>query len=140
MTPASGRTAAFEADDVRGRVAQHRLAGPTMHGQRNLVRHRARRQEYRRVLAEQVGAARDQAVHARILVRAFVADLGRGHRRAHRGGRLRLGVAGEVDQVGRRHRGLGILGRRNAHRSPSRATTARAVRHGSTRTARSGLG
>ena len=49
-----GGTAAFETDDVRGRIADHFLAGATVHRERDLVRHRAGRQEHRVFLAEQL--------------------------------------------------------------------------------------
>ncbi len=98
-----GGSAAFEADDVRGRVAEDFLAGTAMHGERDLVRHRAGRQEHRVFLAEQRRAALVEPIDRRVFVGALVTDLGSGHRGAHAGGRAGLGVAGEVDQGGRGH-------------------------------------
>ena len=53
--------------------------------ERDLVRHRARRHVERGLLAEQLGDALLQRVHRRVLAVDVVADVGVGHRLAHRG-------------------------------------------------------
>ena len=56
-----------------------------------------RGQEHRGLVAEQRRHALLERVHGRVVAALLVADLGRGHRRAHRRGRTRLGVGVEVD-------------------------------------------
>ena len=65
--------------------------------QRDLVRHRRRRDEDRLLLPEQLRRAALELVHGRVLAPLLVADLGRGDRRAHLRARLRLRVRAEVD-------------------------------------------
>ena len=71
---------------------------------RNLVAHGARRQEHRRLLAEQRRHAVAQRVHGGIVAVLLVAQLGRHHRRLHRRRRARLGVGIEVDAHRRQQR------------------------------------
>ena len=79
--------------------------------ERELVGHRPRRDEQRRLLAEQGGDPLLQRDDARVLAVLVVADLGRGDRGAHRLGRARDGVGAEVD-----------------HRLSSRSRAARSAR------------
>ncbi len=99
------RPAAFEADDVRGRIADDFIARLAMHGQGDFVAHRAGRQIQGRFLAEQRGATLDQAVDAGVFVGALVADLGVCHDLAHRRGRPGLGIAEQVDHFLKCRRG-----------------------------------
>src|SRR5439155_5507465 len=67
--------------------------------QRDLVRHRRRREKERTLVAEQLRRAALQLVHRRVLAHLLVADLGGGHRSAHLGSRLRRRVRTEVDHA-----------------------------------------
>ena len=65
--------------------------------QRDLVRHRGRRQEHGLLLAEQRGSPLLELEHGRVLALLLVADDGVGDRRAHAGGGLGQRVRAEVD-------------------------------------------
>jgi hypothetical protein len=95
-----GRPTAFEADDVRGGVADDFLPGTAVHGECDLVCHRAGWQEYAGFFAEQFRAAFDEMVDRRVFMGTLVADFGGGHDGAHRGSRAGFGVAGEVYEGG----------------------------------------
>ena len=71
--------------------------GPRQDAQRNLVRHRRRRQEERALVAEQLGRAPLELVDGGILLGLFVAELGDGHRSEHLRGGLRRRVRTKVD-------------------------------------------
>ncbi len=73
------------------------MPGRREHAQRDLVRHAPRRREQRGLLAEQRGRERFEPLERRVLAVRVVADLGRGHRRAHLGCRLRDRVGPQVD-------------------------------------------
>ena len=91
------RAAPLVDQDVRPLLRDELAAGPAEHAQRDLVRHRRRRQEERRLVAEQRGHAALQLVRGRILALLLVADFGSGHRLEHPGRRLRDGVGAQVD-------------------------------------------
>src|SRR5207248_4272220 len=65
--------------------------------ERDLVRHRRRRQVDRRLLPQQLGAAPLELVHGRILALLLVADDRGGDRGAHRLRRTRGGIGAEID-------------------------------------------
>ena len=88
-------------EDVRPLLGDDLAAGPGEHAQRRLVRHRRRRQEERRLVAEQLGHPALQLVRGRILALLLVADLGGRHRSEHPRRRLRDGVGAQVDHDGR---------------------------------------
>ena len=67
--------------------------------ERDLVRHRRRREVDRLLLAEEGRGALLEREHGRILAPLLVADLGVRHRVAHRRRRLRLGVRAEIDHA-----------------------------------------
>ena len=91
--------AGFVPDHV-GFVAEHDVvAGPGHDLERDLVGHRAARNEDRRLLAEQVGDPFLQQVHRRIFAILVVADLGLGHRAPHARRWFRDGVRTEIDSV-----------------------------------------
>src|SRR4029450_7408999 len=92
-----GRTTALEVDGMGGAVGQHLLARPAVHPQGDLVAHRARRQEHRRLLAEDLGDHLLQEVHGGILVLLLVAHLRLAHEAAHLGRWTGHGVAVQID-------------------------------------------
>ena len=61
------------------------------------VAHRPRGDEQAGLLAEQLGGALLEGVDRRVVAEDVVADLGLGHRPAHRRGRVGDGVAAQVD-------------------------------------------
>ena len=75
-------------------------AGPDVQPDGDLVAHRPAGEEHRRLVAEQLGDARLEREHRRVLAALLVADLRLGHRAAHGRRRLRLGVGPEVDETG----------------------------------------
>src|SRR5436309_3090524 len=91
------RSAGLEVDRVRGVVGDHLFAGPRVHAQRDLVAHRARGQEHRGFLAEQLGDHLAEHVDGRILELLLVAHLGVAHEAAHLPRGARDGIAEEVD-------------------------------------------
>jgi hypothetical protein len=82
---------------VRAAVEQHLATAPGVREQRHQVRHRAARDEDRRLLAEPGGGGRFQAANGRIALARVVAQLGAAHRLAHLLGRQRDGVASQID-------------------------------------------
>ncbi len=96
-----GRTARLGDDRMRGAVEDQLVAaGADVQPQGDLVAHRPARQEDGRLLAEQRCDAALERGRRRVLRALLVAHLRARHRRAHRGGGLRLRVAVQVD---RRH-------------------------------------
>jgi hypothetical protein len=87
-------------DHVGLRLGQDLVAGLGVAAQRQLVGHGAAGHEQRGFLAEQSGRAPLQLGHGRVLAVDVVADLGRGHGRAHGGGRAGEGIAMQVDRHG----------------------------------------
>ena len=87
----------LEDEHVRPLLGDQLAAPLRLAEERDLVRHRRRRQEERLLLAEQVGRAALELVDRRVLAQLLVAHVGRRHRRAHLGRRLRGGVGAEVD-------------------------------------------
>ena len=92
-----GGAAGFVAQQVAAGAGQHHVAVAGERADRRLIGHRAARHEQCRRHAEALRGDRLQAVDGRILAVDVVADLGRGHRRAHRRGRAGDGVAPQVD-------------------------------------------
>ena len=62
------------------------------------VAHRAGGHEQAGLLAEQLGGAGLEGLDGRVVLEDVVADLGLGHRAAHRGRRVGDGVAAQVDE------------------------------------------
>jgi hypothetical protein len=81
-------------------VAQDLLSGLADQPQADLVAHRPGGDEERRLVAEQVGDVLLQRVDRGVLAVDVVADLGLGHRPAHRRGGPGEGVRPEVDRAG----------------------------------------
>ena len=104
------RRAALAGRDMGHRMGENLIAGAAMGENGDLVAHRARRQEHRRLLAEEVCHAGAEGVDRRILAALLVADLGGHHRRPHRRARARLGVREQV-HPDRRQSGVGQGGR-----------------------------
>ena len=83
IEPGVRRRAAVLVDhDVCVLLRDEDVAGPRVELERDLVRHRRRRQEERRLLPEQRGRALLQLVDGRVLALLLVADLGLRDRRA----------------------------------------------------------
>ena len=93
------RAAAFPAVGVRHLADDVLVAAAAVAHDRDQVALRAAGHEERRFLAEQRGDPLLQRVDGRIVAEDVVADLGRGHRRAHRRRRPRHGVAAQVDHA-----------------------------------------
>ena len=85
--------------DVGGRLDQELAAALAEDRERDLVRHRRRRQEDRLLLSEEGGCAGLEREHGRILPALLVADLGRRDRGAHPGRRPRLRVGAQIDHA-----------------------------------------
>ena len=85
-------------DDVVLAAGDRLLAAAQVRHLRDEVAHRPRRDEEARLLAEQLGGAFLEGVDRRVVAEDVVADLGLGHRAAHRRRGLRDGVAAQVDQ------------------------------------------
>ncbi len=98
-----GRTAALEVDRMRRLVRQHLFAVSAVHAERDLVAHRARRQEECRLLAEELGHHLLEKVDRGILVLLLVAHFGLAHEAAHVLRGLGDRVAGEIDLYRHRH-------------------------------------
>ncbi len=92
-----GRAALLVEEDVRGLLGEQLVARLGEDPQRDLVRHRRRRQEDRLLLAEERGGAPLELVDGRVLALLLVADLRVRDRRAHRLRRPRGRVGAEVD-------------------------------------------
>ncbi len=91
--------AVLERDDVLRTTGNHASAGHAEHSKGDLVRHRARGHEHRRLLADPLGKRLLEEVHRRVFSGAVVADLGLGHGAAHRRGGLRDGVRPQIDDA-----------------------------------------
>jgi hypothetical protein len=91
------RTAELGDEDVRELLGDQLVAGLAEHPQRDLVRHRRRRDEDRVILAEDLGRAPLELVDGRVLPDLLVADLGVRDRLPHRLCRLRRRVRTKVD-------------------------------------------
>ena len=85
-------------DDVVLAAGDGLLAALEMGELRDEVAHRPRGDEEARFLAEQLGGAFLERVDGRVVAEDVVADLGLGHRPAHRRRGLGDGVAPQVDQ------------------------------------------
>ena len=84
--------------DVRVGVANDLVTRRGMHGDRNLVAHRARGHEYGRFLADDLGRTLLEGVDRRIFTEYVVTDLGPVHGLAHFRGRLRDRVTAQIDR------------------------------------------
>ena len=94
-----GRAAELGDEDVAVLLAEQLVARLGVEPKRDLVRHRRRRQEDRRRLAEKRSAACLELVHGRIFALLLVPDSRGGNRGAHPGGGPRCGVGAEVDHA-----------------------------------------
>ena len=92
-----GGTAELGDEDVAVLLAEELVAELGVEPQRDLVRHRRRRQEDRLLLPEQARRALLQLVDRRVLALLLVADDRGGDRGAHPCGGLRGGVGAKVD-------------------------------------------
>ena len=92
-----GGAARLEDEHVRPLLCDQLSAAFALAEERDLVRHRRRRQEQRLLLAEQLGGAPLQLVDRRILPQLLVAHVRGRHRSAHLGGRLRGRVGAKID-------------------------------------------
>jgi hypothetical protein len=100
------RAAELMPGGVRFAAGDDLVAGARQRAQRHLVGHGAAGQPHRGRFAQQLGHARLQPVGAGVLAVLVVADLGTGHRRAHRSGGPGDGVGAQVDrQAGWLHDG-----------------------------------
>src|SRR3546814_5361725 len=88
-----GGARALEIEDVRSPVRQDFVARPAVQHDRDLIAHRARRQEDGVLLAEQLLHHVEQAIGAGVLVALLVADRRLGHGLAHSRRRPRRGIA-----------------------------------------------
>ena len=91
------RPAPLPDQDVGVLLGEEHRPRRRLRAKRDLVRHRRRRQEERRLVAEQLRHASLELVRRRVLEVLLVADLGGGHRRAHACGGLRQRVRAEID-------------------------------------------
>ena len=119
------RPAELGDEDVRVLLGDDLLARLGERAQRDLVRHRRRRDEDRLLLPEQLRRAALELVHGRVLAPLLVADLGRGDRGAH----LRASAASWCPSGGRSSRAFrrldGGLGLRRRGRDGPRSRSAR---------------
>ena len=92
-----GHSRELVAAHVAAALGQHLVAAPGQEPDRDLVAHRARRDEERRLHPQELGRALFQPVDGRILAVDVVADLGLRHGLAHLRGRLGDGVGAQVD-------------------------------------------
>ena len=83
---------------VGGRPGDGLVAARQVGHQRDEVAHRAARDEQAGLLAQQLGGARLERVDRGVVAEHVVAELGRGHRAAHRVGRVGDRVGAEIDQ------------------------------------------
>ena len=84
---------------MRRLVGNHFFTGPAMDADRDLVGHRAARQEERILRAQQLADAFAKPVDGGIFHLLFVAHLGFGHCLSHAGRRLGFGIAEKVDET-----------------------------------------
>ena len=73
------------------------VARTAVNGERDLIAHRARRHEQRRLLAQQLRHHRLEAVHGRVFAVLLVAHIRLGHGAPHRGCRAGDRIAEQVD-------------------------------------------
>ena len=85
-------------DDVALGAGDDLAAARHVGHQRHQVAHRPRRDEQPASLPSSSAARSSERVDGRVLAPDVVADLGRGHRPAHLGGRAGHGVGTEVDE------------------------------------------
>jgi hypothetical protein len=93
------RPAELGDQHVRVLLGEQLVARPSVQPERDLVRHRGRRQEDRLLLPEQLCAAGLELVHGRVLAFLLVSDDGVRDRPAHSGGRLRQRVGAKLDHA-----------------------------------------
>ena len=91
------RPAELVGEDVGVLVRDEHVARAAVQLQRDLVRHRRRRQEQRPLLPEQSGGPLLQLVDRGVLAHLLVTDLRRSDRGAHRCGRAGDGVGAKID-------------------------------------------
>ncbi len=108
-----GRAATLGIDNMRGLVGYDFVSGLAVNHDRNLVAHRPRRHEDRRLLAQHICNHFAKPVGRRILTALLIADRRTCHRLSHRRGRTCLGIAIKVDIDIRHHQ---ILVSRNRSR------------------------
>jgi hypothetical protein len=94
-----GRATLLREQDVRVLLGQQLVPRLGQDPQRDLVRHRRRRQVDGLVLAQQLRDAAFELEDGRVFALLLVADLGVGHRLAHTARRLGRGVAAKVDHA-----------------------------------------
>jgi hypothetical protein len=82
---------------MRHLLGEHLVAGLSERAERDLVRHRGRREENSLFLAEQFGRPLLERDHGRVLALLLVPDLGIGDRPPHVGRGLGQCVGAEVD-------------------------------------------
>ena len=138
-----GRPAQLGDQEVRVLLGDQLVAGLAQHAERDLVRHRRRRDEDRVVLAQRLRGAPLELVDGRVLPELLVADLRVRDRLAHRGRRLARRIGTEVDHrpivakarcAGRRSSGSGRSGSPGTRTSASGSAGSRprglhALRH-----------
>ncbi len=83
-------------ENVAARLAQKFIARPAMQPDANLIRHRARRDQQRSLLAEELGQAGLEPQDGGVFVENVVADFRGGHCGPHAGGRLGERVAAKI--------------------------------------------
>ena len=86
--------------DVAVGLAEEFVAGAAVDPHRELIAHRARRDEQGRLLAEHFGDAILERDDGRIFAEDVVADFGGGHGRAHRWRGFRDSIAAQIDECG----------------------------------------
>ena len=105
------RAAGLVLEDVAIEIAEKLVAGTGVDAHGDLVRHRPRRHEEGRLLAEELGRAAFELADGRVLAEDVVADLGGGHGGPHAGRRPGDGIAAQIED-GTRHGTLseGVVG------------------------------
>src|SRR6185503_19635379 len=83
--------------DVASLVQEDLIAATGLDADRDLVPHGAARHEESRLLAEDPGRLLLEEAHRRVFAKVVVADVGFGHRLAHRRGRPGYRVASQID-------------------------------------------
>ena len=91
--------AGFVVEDVTAAVCDRFITRRRVQPQGDLVGHRPRRHEQRRLLGQHRGDPLLQGTHRRVIAKAVVSDHRRGHRRTHRGGRSGDGVTAQIDRL-----------------------------------------
>jgi len=93
------RAAELRQHDVRVALDEERVARPAEDVQRDLIRHRRRREKDRLLVAEELRPTPLELVDGRVLPLLLVADRRFGDRPAHRLGGLGEGVGAKVDHA-----------------------------------------